>query len=62
MCKALEELYNDGISEGVLKGAIEKSHEIIKNMLNMNMSVETIMQCTGVSNDTILKLAVELTK
>lgn len=32
MCKALEELYNDGYELGMSKGAIDKSNEIIKNM------------------------------
>lgn len=60
MCKALEELYNDGyelgVSKGVLQGATEKCDEIIKNMLTMNMPIETIMQCTGASNEMILEL------
>lgn len=56
MCKALEELYNDGYELGMSKGAIDKSNEIIKNMLNLNVPIETIMQCTGASNEMILEL------
>ena len=56
MCKALEELYNDGYELGMSKGATDKSNEIIKNMLNLNVPIETIMKCTGASNEMILEL------
>lgn len=48
MCKALEDLYNDGVAEGELKGRLEGKQETLKNTVtllkSLNMSEEEIRQ------------------
>ena len=43
----------EGISEGVSKGERAKSIDIARNMINMNIDLETISKATGLSIEEI---------
>lgn len=42
-------IHENGFEEGIEKGKIEKQKEIAKEMLKNNISVEIIIECTGLS-------------
>ena len=50
-----KEAFDDGISQGELKKAIETA----RNLLNMSLSIQDISKATGLSKDTIDQLAKE---
>jgi predicted transposase/invertase (TIGR01784 family) len=43
----------EGISQGIIQGSQQKAIETAKNMLQKNISVEVISECTGLSLDEI---------
>ena len=47
---------NEGIAQGFQQGAYEKAIETAKNMLKDNISLEIIVECTGLSVQTIKNL------
>ena len=47
---------NEGIAKGISQGAYEKAIETAKNMLKNNISLEIIVECTGLPVDEIKKL------
>ncbi len=49
MCKALEDIYADGMQSGLEKGKLI----LIRNMLSNGMSAEDIKKYTGTSDDMI---------
>ena len=57
-----EEAYEEGLSKGISQGAEQKAVETAKNMLCDKLSVESVSKYTGLSLETIDKLATELTK
>ena len=54
-----EEGRNDGIALGIAQGAEQKAIETARNFLSMNLSLEKVAQGTGLSLETIQKLANE---
>jgi len=52
----LEELEERGIKKGWAKGREEKSKEVAKNLIKINMPVEQIAQVTGLSLEEIQNL------
>ena len=46
-----------GISQGISQGAHEKAIETAKNMLNKKISIDVIIECTGLSEKTVEELA-----
>ena len=57
-----EEAYEEGLSKGISQGAEQKAVETAKNMLCDKLSVESVSKYTGLTLETIDKLATELTK
>ena len=45
--------YKEGVSDGISQGEHQKAIETAKNMLQKNISVEVISECTGLSLDEI---------
>ena len=45
--------YCEGLSDGISQGEHQKAIETAKNMLQKNISVEVISECTGFSLDEI---------
>lgn len=64
MCQAIQELFTDarnegiieGISQGIQTGLEEKTSQIIKNMLNRNMSDTDIMAIAECTQETIARI------
>ena len=54
--KGITEGINQGIKQGINQGEIKKSLEIVKEMLKNNIKVDTIVKCTKLSKEEILKL------
>ena len=54
-----EEGRNDGIAQGIAQGAEQAKIETARNLLNMNLSLEQVVQGTGLSLETVEKLAKE---
>ena len=48
-----KEGYSVGLSDGISQGSQQKAIETAKNMLQKNISVEVISECTGLSLDEI---------
>ena len=46
----------EGLSEGIEKGKMEKTLEVAKNLLNSGISIDVIMEATGLSKEQIDKL------
>ena len=42
-----EELISQGISQGITQGKLEKATEVAKNLLKMNIPLESIAEATG---------------
>lgn len=53
-CEALG--YDRGLKAGEEKGKDEEKIEIAKNMLEQNISIETIIKCTGLTKEELEKL------
>ena len=49
----------DGVAQGISQGAEQKAIETAKNFLNENLSIEQVSRCTGLSIETVQKLAKE---
>ncbi|MBQ1197661.1 MAG: hypothetical protein IIX47_03555 [Spirochaetaceae bacterium] len=45
--------YKEGVSDGISQGEHQAKIETAKNMLQKNISVEVISECTGLSLDEI---------
>ena len=56
MCEAIQGLINDGIAEGVVKGAKEEKRETALRLSKMGLSIKQIAQATELSEDDVLKL------
>ena len=58
MDQAFAEAYRkrEGHAEGLIDGRKEKQIEIAKKMLAKNMSIEDIIELTGLSKDQVLQL------
>ena len=54
-----EEGRNDGIAQGIAQGAEQAKIETARNLLNMNLSLEQVVQGTGLSLETVEELAKE---
>ena len=52
----IKEGYNSGVNDGIEQGSNNKSIEIARNLLSMNMKVEDISKATGLSIDEIKKI------
>lgn len=48
-----------GLAQGISQGAEQKAIETAKNFLNENLSIEQVSRCTGLSLETVQKLARE---
>ena len=48
--------YDEGYDKGMDKGRDERDREIIQNMLNDNLSFETISKYTGLSSERITEI------
>lgn len=46
----------EGRAEGLVAGRAEGKVEIARNMLSVGLSLETIMQCTGLTQDDLKSL------
>ena len=53
------DIYEEGRNDGVTQGAEQKAIETARNFLSMNLSLEKVAQGTGLSLETIQKLANE---
>lgn len=53
---AKEEGFDDGYDNGVIDGIHVNSMEIAKEMLNNKIDINTIIKCTKLSKEEILKL------
>ena len=53
------DIYEEGLSDGIAQGAEQKAIETARNFLSMNLSLEQIAQGTGLSLETVEKLANE---
>ena len=60
MCHAREEGEQIGLEKGEQIGLQKGKKEIVKNMLKANMTIEQILQMTGLSKDEILEIEKEL--
>ena len=54
-----EEGRNDGITLGIAQGAEQKAIETARNFLNEGLFSEQVARCTGLSLETVEKLAKE---
>ncbi len=54
-----EEGRNDGIAQGIAQGAEQAKIETARNFLNMNLSLEQVVQGTGLSLEIVEQLAKE---
>ena len=54
-----EEGRNDGIAQGIAQGAEQAKIETARNLLNMNLSLEQVVQGTGLSLEIVEELAKE---
>ncbi|MDO4423009.1 MAG: hypothetical protein Q4C15_13340 [Eubacteriales bacterium] len=58
MCDIWEEVKNEGIQEGKIKGKLEASIENAKTMLRLSkLSLEEIAVCSGLSIEKVRELA-----
>ena len=47
----------EGISEGIQQGELQAKIQTAKNMLNKNIPIDVIAECTGLSQETVEQLA-----
>ena len=55
-----EEAFEEGMNQGIAKGAKEKAIETVKNLLNENLSLEQVARCTGLSLEEVKQLSNEI--
>ena len=55
--EAYEEGLNKGITQGITQGSEQKAIETAKNLLTENLRIEQVARCTGLSLETVEKLA-----
>ena len=60
-CVEKKEGISEGITQGISQGAYEKAIETAKKMLKNNFSLEIIVECTGITLETVEELAKTLT-
>lgn len=60
MCKALEDLYNDGVNEGMLAGEENHLLKLIRSKLSKGMKVEEIAEILEESVEKITELMKKL--
>lgn len=58
--RALKWATDQSRAEGRAEGKIEKAVEIVRNMLNLKMDLNTIIRISGLDADTIRKIATEM--
>ena len=51
---------SQGIAQGISQGAEQKAIETARNLLSMNLSLEQVVQGTGLPLETVEQLAKEL--
>ena len=51
------EAFEDGLAEGIEQGAEQKAIETAKNLINKNISFETIAECTNLPLEKVQELA-----
>ena len=54
--EGIEEGFKQGITKGIEQGANNKQIEIAKNMLNLNIEIDTIIKVTGLTKEVIESL------
>ena len=52
----------EGLAEGIAQGSRNKAVETARNMLSKNISVEIVVECTGLSVEEVEKLSENLKK
>ena len=55
-----KEAFDDGISQGIQQGELQKAIETARNLLNEKIPIEIIIRTTGLSKETIEQLAKEI--
>ena len=55
-----QEAFDDGIQQGISQGELQAKIETAKNMLNKNISIDVVGECTGLPLETIEQLKKEL--
>ena len=58
---AKTEGFNEGFSDGITAGSSQKALETAKNMINKNIPIEIISECTELSLEVVKNLAKEIT-
>ena len=53
---ALEEGFSQGISQGISQGAEQAKIETAKNLLRMNLSIEQVVQGTGLDMEKVIQI------
>ena len=56
MSPVVEEIYNQGIDTGVIKGRNEEKILIVKNLFKAGMSIEFIKNITSCTEDQIVEI------
>lgn len=56
MCKALNDLYQDGIAEGKAAGIAEEKEQMVRKMLKKNLELEMISDIAGISVEEICEI------
>ena len=51
----------EGISEGIQQGELQKAIETAKNMLNKNIPIDVVGECTGLPKETVEQISNEIT-
>ena len=58
--EAFDDGIQQGISQGISQGELQAKIETAKNMLNKNISIDVVGECTGLPLETIEQLKKEL--
>ena len=59
--EGFNEGFRDGFSDGITAGSSQKALETAKNMINKNIPIEIISECTELSLEVVKNLAKEIT-
>ncbi len=51
--EAKEESFARGVQQGLEQGMVKNNNQIVKNMMKMQMTNETIAKCTGLTTEQI---------
>ena len=54
--EGLRQGIEQGVKQGIKQGIVQEKVSIAKNLLNLNVDIDTIIQATGLSKEQILKL------